>query len=116
MFRARCAALALAASLGLFCGCLNLCPFSLFRHRGAEPAAGDCCEMGAAPACELPGTEAGGPVILPPPQGFVPPAPPGPVNGMPRLAPVPQSQAPVYPYAPQSRIREGRPGDLELVH
>jgi hypothetical protein len=116
MFRARCAALALAAGLGVFCGCC-WCGFpSCCRNNGEEYSAAGCCGgSGAVVAGELPYLNGGAAVVPAVPPGYVPSAPP-PANGMPRLAPVPQAQAPMVPYAPQSGIKDNRPGELELVH
>jgi hypothetical protein len=113
MFRARCAALILAAGLGLACGCLCRSPFCS-RNNGEEFPTGGCCEAGGAMAGEAPCLQGGAPAFPTLPPGYVPSGPPA-ANGMPRLAPVPQGSAPVVPYAPQSGIKDSRPGDLELV-
>jgi hypothetical protein len=117
MLRLRFATMAVAAGLGLLCGCSGLSQFSLFgRHRCCPESA--CCESfpdcgpimeDCGPAC--PG--ACGPMIgpMPPvgapglvPQAPVPPAtvPPG---GIPELTPpprlTPQPLSSRRPYVPE---------------
>jgi len=88
------------------------------RNNGQEFPTAGCCEAGGAPVAELPCVEGGAPALPALPPGYiVPPGTPPATNGMPRLAPVPQGPipAPVYP-SPQSRLKDSRPGELELVH
>jgi hypothetical protein len=113
MFRARCAALMLAAGLGLVSGCLCR-PFGC-RSNGEELSAAGCCGGATGVvAGETPCMEGSVGAVPGSPAGAIPVAPP-PAIGMPRLAPVPQAPAPMVPYSPQSGIKDGRPGELELV-
>src|SRR5262245_20085756 len=106
MVRLRLASVAMAASLGLVCGCLTLPPCPLLGRLRCRPApAGECCEAGAAPACEGPMLDPG-PAFVPPlgsPGAMVNPSL-APQNGVPSLAPaprlVPQPQAQAIPYTP----------------
>src|SRR5205823_9867979 len=105
MVRVRLATVAVAAGLGLVCGCLNLTHRPLLdRLRCGPAAAGECCETGAAPACEGPVLDAGAPVLVPGAPGGVIGPPLTPQNGAPALTPtprlVPQPQAPTMPYTP----------------
>lgn len=104
MVRLRLATLAVAAGLGLVCGCMTLSQFPLLGRFRAH-SAGDCGDAGVVangegPVLEGPvinGAIPGGPTTAPAPfvapQSSIPPlAPP------PRLAPQPQAQP--TPYTP----------------
>jgi hypothetical protein len=103
MVRLRLATLAVAAGLGLVCGCCSLCQFPLLGRFRAQPVT-DSAGAGVMPNGEGPivegtmteGMVPGGPIGPPPyvtPQNTMPPlAPP------PRITPQPQAQP--APYTP----------------
>lgn len=104
MFRLRLAILAVAAGLGLVCGCVSLSQFPLLERLRARRAA-DCCDNAIVsenegPAVDGPafnGAMTGGPGIGPvpsitPPDTMLPLAPP------PRIVPQPLAQP--APYTP----------------
>jgi hypothetical protein len=104
MFRLRFGPLAVAAGLGLVCGCLSLADRPLL---GLNPFwrahVNDCCDAGAVSDSAGPVVEELGPA-LPPGSAAVPLAP---QNTVPQLAPaprlVPEPQSRTAPYNPKTQ-------------
>jgi hypothetical protein len=104
MVRLRLATLAVAAGLGLVCGCLSMSRIPLLDRLRCHSEA-DCCDTGAIPDSAVPIAE--GPVIngVPPNGPGITPIPSvAPQNGIPPLASppriAPQPQALPIPYTP----------------
>jgi hypothetical protein len=106
MFRARLARVALAAGLGLACGCSGWCSGPWWGGRCCPPC--DCCDVIVSPGIE--GPCLGCPPSAPPMTAPVPMAPPPnggltpqpavpPLSTPPRLVPQPQQSQPM-PYTP----------------
>jgi hypothetical protein len=105
MFRLRLTTVALAAGLGLVCGCNSCREFSLFRNRTCAESVSDCCVVPSAGCAGSVGGDGGPGLEMP-----LMPAPamtpvPAPQNTMPQLAPAPRlvpqpQQSQPMPYSP----------------